>query len=88
MRESFSQSGKFNVIIDLNTEMVDALMLVTAGDREIHPRILEHPFRIISFQDRRLDTEESRIESDGVVQISNAEGHVEALHESHLLVRK
>ena len=59
-------------ILDLDAEMIETGLAAARRDRKIHARIVEHPFRVIRLDDRRLRGEQRRIEPDGVADLSTA----------------
>jgi hypothetical protein len=73
----------FGLILGLDAEMRDAGGAAGArADREIHPRILEHPFDVIVLDDRRLGREQGRVEPRRLRQIVNRHVHVQPFHRS------
>ena len=54
------------------------------ADREIDPRVLEHPFDVIVLDDGRLGREQRRIEPGRLREIVNRHVNVQALHRSLL----
>jgi hypothetical protein len=50
------------------------------ADREIDPRVVEHPLGVIIFDDGRLGRKEGRVEPDRLSQVVNRHVHMQALH--------
>src|SRR5262245_11777051 len=65
---------------DLNAEMIEPRLLAPRRDREIHARIVQHPFRIISLDHDRLHREQRRIKSDRIREVFDADMNMYALH--------
>jgi len=60
--------------------MVDAGVCASSRDREVEPRIVQHPFRVIGFDDFGLGAEERRVEADAFRQIGHRDVHMETFH--------
>src|SRR6516162_79969 len=54
---------------DLDAEMIEARLLAAGRDREIHARIVEHPFCIVRLDHAGLRGEERRIEADRILEV-------------------
>ena len=73
--------AKFFDAFSLNAEMFDAFTrMIARRDREIDPRVVEHPLGIILFHDGRLGAKHRRIEADRGVEIFDADMDMQALH--------
>jgi hypothetical protein len=66
-------AAQFLTGVDLKAQMIDTHWLAMRRDREIDPRIFEHPFGVIRLKNGRLGGEQRRIESDGFVQVVDAD---------------
>src|SRR3954468_8153082 len=73
------------VPLELEAQVGYSGLLMMGRDREVHSWVLQHPFRVVRFEDRRLAAEESGIEPDALVQVGNRHVYVKALHEVFLL---
>src|SRR5215472_7672075 len=62
--EALVHLGELGLVLGLDTEMRDAGSAANGADGEIDPLVFEHPFRIVAFDDGRLDREQRRIEPD------------------------
>ena len=60
---------------------------LTLADREVDPRVFEHPLRVIVLDDGRLGREQRRVEPDRLRQIVNGDVYVQALHQLSPLVK-
>src|SRR4029078_12141052 len=60
--------------------MIDTGFQAAIGNREIDARIVEHPFRIIFLDDRRLLTEHTRIKADVGSEIIDGDMDMKAFH--------
>src|SRR3546814_3164508 len=66
--------------------MIDAGLAVALRDREVHARIIEHPFRIVGLDDGRLGAEQLRIEAQAGVEVLYGNVDVETFHSILLAV--
>src|SRR5438128_6377258 len=55
---------QFLGVLDLNSEMIEAGLLASGGDRKIHPRVLDHPLGVVGLDHAGLRVEQRRIEAD------------------------
>jgi hypothetical protein len=62
--------------------VIDAHWLVVRRDREVHPRILEHPFRIIGLRHDTFGTKERLVEVDRGGKIDHADMHMQSFYKS------
>src|SRR5208282_4134600 len=69
---------------DLSPRLARSLELVERPTLAV-ARLLEHPFGIVGFGERRLGAEEGRIEADRLSEVVNGDVHVKALHDGGLL---
>src|SRR3546814_11984763 len=66
--------------------MIDAGLAVALRDREVHARIIEHPFRIVGLDDGRLGAEQLRIEAQAGVEVLYGNVDVETFNSILLAV--
>jgi len=78
--QAFIDLGQLRPVLDLDAQMSNARLGAAFTDREIHPRIFEHPPGVIVFHDDGLGSEQRSIESDGLFEIVDADMDVKALH--------
>ena len=73
--------------IGLQAKVVDANLAATGRDREIDPRVLDHPLGVVVLSHRGRCAEQAGIETDALVEVGDPEVNVEALHADFLLRR-
>ena len=74
------QLGQLVGVIGLDAEVVDAAFAAARRDREVDPRVVEHPFGVVDFMAGRLGGEELRIEGDALVEVVDMDVNVKAFH--------
>ena len=79
-REARMHPRELRRVVHLEAEMVHARSTAALRDREVHARIVEHPFRVVGLHDARLRAEHHGIEPDALLELGNGDVHVEALH--------
>jgi hypothetical protein len=73
---------------DLDAEMIEPRPFAARRDREIHARVIQHPFRIIGLDHAGLRGEQRRIEADRLFEVFDADMNVYALHGMYSLYRR
>ena len=63
--------AQFGFVLDLYAEVINALVTATGRDREIDPRIVQHPLDVVRFEDGGFGVEQGIIESYRCVEISD-----------------
>jgi hypothetical protein len=71
---------QFLLGLDLETEMVQPRRVAELRDREVHTRVLEHPFRVVVVAHGRLRAEQRAVERDRLLQIFDGQVDVKAFH--------
>lgn len=66
--------------IHLEAQMVQPKLVATGRDREVHPRLIEHPLGVIAFHAGRFCAKELGVEGDVLGQIIDMHVDVEAFH--------
>ena len=56
-------------------------------DREIHARVVEHPFGIVVLAHRRFGGEQGGVEADRLIEIVDRDMDMQAFHGTHLSVQ-
>ena len=74
--------AQFAGILDLDAEMVEAGFAAPRRDREIHPRIVQHPFGVVRLHHGGPGREQRRVEADGLRNVADGHVHMQALHRS------
>src|SRR5262245_9818460 len=74
--------------LDLDAEMVEPRPFAARRDREIHARVIKHPFRIVSLHHGRLRREQRRIKLDRIREVFDADMNMYALHGMYSLYRR
>src|SRR5262249_27391121 len=74
--------------LDLDAEMVEPRPFAARRDREIHARVIQHPFRIVSLHHGRLRREQRRIKLDRIREVFDADMNMYALHGMYSLYRR
>src|SRR5215470_4766614 len=72
---------------DLDAEMIEARLLPARRNREIHPWVIQHPFRIVGLDHAGLRGEERRVEADRLLEVGDADMNMYALHGMYSLYR-
>ena len=66
-----------------SADVLDALGRILAHrDRKIDAGIVEHPLGVVGLHHGRLGTEQARIKGNGLVDVGNADMHMEAFHQA------
>src|ERR1700675_4550384 len=78
---------QFLIGIYLEAEVMDPHRLTLRRDREVHPRILKHPLRIVRLCYHRLRRKQGPIEADRGGKILDADMHVESFHGSPICLK-
>jgi hypothetical protein len=80
--ESRVYFGELRAIFDLDTEMIHAGGSGAPANREIHPRVLKHPFGVVILSDRGLGVEKFSVEADRGWNVFDADMNMESFHNS------
>ena len=79
--------GQFRPILDLDTQMLHALGgAFLAGNGEIDAGVLQHPFGIVGLGHARFSAEKRGVKTDRLVQIVDADMHMQPFHAAFLSV--
>jgi len=73
---------EFILAFDLDAEMVEAGLSTTHRDSEAHPRIIEHPLRVIRLLHSWFGRKQSRVELHGCRKIINRDVDVQSFHDT------
>src|SRR5439155_22587787 len=60
--------AQFILAFDLDAEMIEARLFAAGRNREIHTRVVQHPFRVVSLDNGGLRGEEPRIKTKPTVE--------------------
>ena len=71
--------------LDLDAKVVETGLSAAGRDREVQSGIVEHPLRVVRLGHRRIRREERAVEADRLVEISDRDVNVQALHGAVLL---
>ena len=74
--------AQFILAFDLDAEMIEARLFAAGRNREIHARVVQHPFRIVSLDNGGLRGEERRIKADRLLEVSDDDVHMHAFHDA------
>src|SRR5215469_4960071 len=80
--------AKLVLALDLDAEMIEARLFAARRNREIHARVVQHPFRIVGLDHAGLRGEERRIEADRLLEVGDADMNMHALHGVSSLYRR
>jgi len=64
----------------LTQKVIEAGLAPARRDREVYARVFQHPFRIVAFDDGRLDREQRRIETDRLFEITHMQVNMQPAH--------
>src|SRR5882672_12643215 len=76
---------QFTAILNLNAKVLYARGRSTPADREVEPRIIQHPSGIVGFDQARRAAKELGVERHTLIQIANRHVNMKTLHETLLL---
>src|SRR6478672_2050495 len=79
--EALSERSECVAAVDLQAEVIDAGRAAGAGDREIDPRIVEHPLRVVGLAHHGFRAEQLLVEADAAGEVGDVEVHVETGHD-------
>src|SRR5262247_1055484 len=65
---------------DLDAEMIEARLLAARRDREIHARVVQHPFGIVGLDHAGSRGEERRIEANRLLEVGDGDVYMHAFH--------
>lgn len=81
---TLTQLGELLCRIGLEAQVVQAGLVTTGGDSEIHPGIFEHPLGVIRLDSGRLGAKQVGIERDTCLKIAHMNVNVKAFHTDFL----
>ena len=73
-------SFELSVVLSLQTKMIDTRCLPSIGNREVDPRVFQHPLSVVWLHDAGLFAKHCRIEFNALAQIVYCDMDVKAFH--------